>query len=169
MSPVSEAFERDVATLWAAFDALAPDEFVARMESLCATLASDDAVGRFERGSAQDSTGHTDAAVVHYRAALAAGLDGARRRRATIQLASSLRQLGDAPASVALLRAEIDASADELDGAVRGFLALALVDVGREREAVAVALTSLAATLPRYQRSLARYAAQIAPAGAPAA
>jgi hypothetical protein len=47
---------------------------------------------------------------------------------------------------------------DELDDAVRGFLALALVDVGREREAVTLALTALAPHLPRYQRSLANYA-----------
>ena len=41
--------------------------------------------------------------------------------------------------------------------AVRGFLALALVDVGREREAVSLALRALAPHLPRYQRSLANY------------
>jgi hypothetical protein len=41
---------------------------------------------------------------------------------------------------------------------VHGFLALALVDVGREREAVSVALTALSEYLPRYNRSLARYA-----------
>jgi Tetratrico peptide repeat len=37
-------------------------------------------------------------------------------------------------------------------------LALALVDVGREREAVSHALTALAPHLPRYQRSLGNYA-----------
>ncbi|MDQ6922056.1 MAG: tetratricopeptide repeat protein, partial [Candidatus Dormibacteraeota bacterium] len=36
--------------------------------------------------------------------------------------------------------------------------ALALTDVGREREAVSVALTALAPHLPRYQRSMANYA-----------
>jgi tetratricopeptide repeat protein len=41
---------------------------------------------------------------------------------------------------------------------MRGFLALALVDVGREREAVSHALTALAPHLPRYQRSLGNYA-----------
>lgn len=43
---------------------------------------------------------------------------------------------------------------DHLDDAVRAFLALALVDVGREREAVSLALAALAPHLPRYQRSL---------------
>ena len=81
-----------------------------------------------------------------------------RRRRAVIQLASSLRNVGRADESVALLTAELDAEPDELDDAVRAFLALALVDVGREREAVSHALTALAPHLPRYQRSLANYA-----------
>ena len=38
------------------------------------------------------------------------------------------------------------------------FLALALVDTGREREAVSVALAALAPHLPKYQRSVAAYA-----------
>lgn len=79
-----------------------------------------------------------------------------------IQLASSLRNLGKASGSVALLTAERDAGSDELDDAVSAFLALALVDVGREREAVSLALTALARHLPRYQRSLANYARLIA-------
>ena len=53
---------------------------------------------------------------------------------------------------------------DELppDDAVRAFLALALTSVGREREAVSIALTALAAHLPRYARSLANYARELA-------
>ena len=42
----------------------------------------------------------------------------------------------------ALLTAEAGAASDDLDGAVATFLALALVDVGSEREAVAVSLTA---------------------------
>ena len=38
------------------------------------------------------------------------------------------------------------------------FLALALVDAGREREAVSVALGALAPHLVRYERSLGNYA-----------
>jgi len=41
---------------------------------------------------------------------------------------------------------------------VRAFLAPALVDTGREREALSHALGALAPHLPRYQRSLANYA-----------
>jgi hypothetical protein len=60
--------------------------------------------------------------------------------------------------SVALLTAELHEASDHLDDAVHGFLALALVDVGREREAVSHALGALAPHLPRYQRSLGAYA-----------
>ena len=79
-----------------------------------------------------------------------------------VQLASSLRNLGSADESVALLTAELDAASDDLDDAVRAFLALALTDVGREREAVSLALLALAPHLTRYRRSLAAYALEIA-------
>ena len=69
----------------------------------------------------------------------------------------SLRDLGEAEESVALLTAELGNGSDHLDDALRGFLALALADTGREREALSVALVALAPHLPRYQRSLANY------------
>ena len=152
-------WDERLAALWASLDDR-PD-FVADMEKLVAELPSDDPVGSFELASAFDSTGHPDRAVPLYRAALERGLTGIRRRRAVIQLASSLRNLGQAPQSVELLRAELSAGSDELDDAVAAFLALALTGVGRDREAVSVALTALAPHLPRYQRSLANYAADL--------
>jgi tetratricopeptide (TPR) repeat protein len=117
-----------------------------------------DGVEPFERGGAYDSGGQPEEAVPLYREALERGLPEGLRRRAVIQLASSLRNLGQAEESVALLRAELDAGPDELDDAVRAFLALALADTGHEREAVSFALAALARHLPRYQRSLANYA-----------
>jgi len=154
-----EAWEGSLADLWQTVDDCAPDRFVAQLELLVATLGPGNAIGLFESASAQDSTGHPDIAVPLYRAALAAGLTGLRRRRATIQMASSLRNLGHAEGAAALLAAELDAPSDELDGAVGAFLALALVDLGRE--AVAVSLTALSQYWPRYNRSLARYAMQL--------
>ena len=56
------------------------------------------------------------------------------------------------------VRHELDQGSDELDDAARAFLALALHDLGRHDEALALALTALAPHLPRYQRSLANYA-----------
>jgi tetratricopeptide (TPR) repeat protein len=151
-------WEQRLADLWAAIDSYSEEEFLARMEKLTAELPADNAVALFERGASFDSTGHSDLAVPLYQRALELGLPGERRRRAVIQMASSLRNLGRAPQSVALLTAERDAGSDHLDDAVTATLALALVDVGREREAVSITLTALARHLPRYQRSMANYA-----------
>jgi len=152
---------RRLALLWASVDEQREDDFLAAMERLVAELPEDDPVGLFEHASALDSTGHPDLAVPRYRRALERGLSGQRRRRAVIQLASSLRNLGQAAESVALLTGELDAGSDDLDDAVRAFLALALTSVGRERDAVSVALTALAPHLTRYNRSLAAYARQL--------
>ena len=155
-------WEQQVADLWASIDDHSEEAFLARMEVLAAELPADSPVAAFERAASLDSTGHSDLAVPLYRMALARGLSGQRRRRAVIQMASSLRNLGKAPESVALLTAERDAESDDLDDAVSAFLALALVDTGREREAVALALTALSRHMTRYQRSLANYAKLIA-------
>ena len=147
-----------LAAHWAAIDRVTEEEFLAGMECLVAELPPDSAVGAFERASAFDSTGHSDLAVPLYERALEIGLTGERRRRAVIQMASSLRNLGRAPESVVLLRAERERESTDLDDGVTACLALALVDVGREREAVSLALTALSRHMTRYQRSVANYA-----------
>ncbi len=151
-------WERRVAELWSAFDTVDVDAFLARIDALAAELPAGHAVGLFERASAQDSTGNEAKAERLYRQALERGLQGIRRRRATIQLASTLRNLGRADEGVALLNAELTQPADELDDAVVAFLALCLVDTGQARQAAALALGSLSRHLPRYNRSLKRYA-----------
>ena len=115
----------------------------------------------FERASSLDATDHPDVAIPLYEQALTAGLPGGRRRQAVIQLASSLRNLGQLAESIALLSAERTAGSDNLDDAVVAFLALALAEAGREREALSIALIALAPHLPRYQRSLANYAGDL--------
>jgi tetratricopeptide (TPR) repeat protein len=157
-----EDWDRRLALLWQTIDDQPEDDFLAAIENLVAELQPDDPIGFFENASAFDSTGHPDRAVPLYRRALERGLSGQRRRRAVIQLASSLRNLGAAEESVALLADELAAGSDDLDDAVRAFLALALTSVGREREAVSLALTALAPHLTRYSRSLAAYADEIA-------
>jgi thioredoxin-like negative regulator of GroEL len=151
-------WERRLAELWTTLDDSPEQEFVAAVDELTAELPDDDGAGPFERAAARDSTGHSDQAVPLYRQALQRGLTGERRRRAVIQLASSLRNTGEVATSVELLEAELARTSDSLDDAVRAFLALALVDSGREREAVSHALIALAPHLPRYQRSTANYA-----------
>src|SRR6266496_1116949 len=128
-------WERRMAALWATIGDHDPTDFLARVQGLTAELPAGNAIALFEFASANDSTGHGEQAAPLYRQALAAGLTGERRRRAVIQLASTLRNLGKAEESVALLTAEREAGSDELDDAVAAFLALALVDTGREREA----------------------------------
>ncbi|MCR6492583.1 tetratricopeptide repeat protein [Cellulomonas sp. P24] len=154
-------WEQRVADLWAAADRYPEAELRELMEGLVAELPDGSPIAAYERGSVWDSTGHPDRAVPLYRDALANGLSGRRRREAVIQLASSLRNLGQADESVALLTAEAAAGSDGLDDAVDAFLALALVDTGREREAVAVALTALSRHLTRFQRSLVAYTREL--------
>ena len=153
-----QRWEQRLAELWTTLDDRPEQEFLAAIDQLTAELPDDDGAGVFERAAARDSTGHSDLAVPLYRQALDLGLTGERRRRAVIQLASSLRNTGDVATSVELLEAELARTSDALDDAVRAFLALALVDSGREREAVSHALLALAPHLPRYQRSTASYA-----------
>lgn len=155
-------WQRRVDALWSSIDDHTEEDFLAAMTAVVAERPATDPQALFEHGSAYDSTGHPAEAVEKYRAALDAGLPGQQRRRATIQLASSLRNLDQAAESVALLTAELARESDDLDDAVRAFLALALTSSGREREAVSQALTALAPHLTRYHRSLAAYAAELA-------
>ncbi|MEU8525892.1 MULTISPECIES: tetratricopeptide repeat protein [Streptomyces] len=164
-----------VAALWAAIDTHEPADFRARIAELAAERPADDAPALFEQGAAHDSTGLPVEAVEFYQAALDRGLSGLRRRRAVIQMASSLRNLGQVERGLELLTAEraipverLDADELALSGAVDAFLALCLADTGREREAASLALGALAPLLPRYNRSLAYYAQALVTPDAPA-
>ncbi|MGW0932221.1 tetratricopeptide repeat protein [Streptomyces sp. NPDC002644] len=159
--------ERDwderVTAAWARLDAYPPtDEGAERFRESIGTLAGelpdDHPYGLFERACAWDSTGRSDLAVPLYRRALDGGLDGYKGRRARIQLASSLRNVGRAEEGLALLEPELTAPSDELDDAVRCVLALCLSSLGRDREGLSLVLEAMAAHLPRYQRSMAAYA-----------
>ena len=153
-----DAWEARSAQAWARFGEVPEAEFLASMRQLAAELPPEDPGGPFELGTACDATGHAEEAVAFYAKALDLGLDGIRRRQAVIQMAGSLRDLGRPQISVDLLSAELAAGSDHLDDAIRAFLALALADAGREREALSVALGALAPHLPFYQRSVTEYA-----------
>ena len=158
MMPPTPEWEERLAALWKKLDTLDEIGFVEQMRGLVGELPPKHPVALFELGGAHDSVGLPKEAVSLYQAALDAGLFGSRRRQARIQMASSLRNLGEAQRAADILLAEHAAPGDELDQAVSAFLALALVDLGREREAVALSLQALATYLPRYNVSLARYA-----------
>lgn len=161
MSETSDDWERRLAEVWGSAEGLDDAELRTQVKALADERSAGDAIALFELGGAEDSTGRPEQAEAHYRQALAAGLAGVRRRRAVIQLANTLRNLGRVDESVELLHAEQQSGSDELDDAVAAFLALALVDAGREREAIGIALEALAAHLPRYNRSLANYAQEL--------
>ena len=159
------AWETRLADLWKCVDGRRAADSVDAMRQLCSELPDGDPVALFELGAAYDSTGSPQEAVKLYEGALQAGLTGIRRRRVSIQMASSLRNLGQAQQAADLLAAELQQPSDELDQAVSAFLALALADLGREREALSITLDALSTYLPRYNRSLARYAEALHSAG----
>ncbi|MFH8567282.1 tetratricopeptide repeat protein [Streptomyces sp. NPDC017993] len=159
---ITAEWERRCAALWAAFEDCDAAEFRSRMQTLADELPEGHTVAAFELASAYDATDLGERAVPLYQRALDGGLDGDRRRQAVIQLASTWRALGHPETSADLLLAERGKTSDHLDDAVTAFLALAFVDLGREREAAALALGALAGHLPCFNLSLARYAADVA-------
>ncbi|MCS0600440.1 tetratricopeptide repeat protein [Streptomyces sp. LP11] len=155
-------WERRCAALWDTFQDRDAAEFRSAMRTLAGELPEGHTVAAFELASAYDATDLGEQAVPLYRQALDGGLPGDRRRQAVVQLASTLRALGDPRTSAELLLAERGRTSDHLDDAVTAFLALSLVDLGREREAAALALGALSRHLPSYNKSLAHYAAAVA-------
>lgn len=151
-----------IAAFWAAADDERADETVDGMRALVAERPGGDPRALFELACAHDFVGREAEAVPLYRQALDAGLDAEHRPLAVIQLASSLRNVGEAAQAVALLEAmPDDAHASGRDA----FLALALHDAARPTDALAVALRRLAPTLPGYGRAVAAYADELAARG----
>src|SRR4051812_20792950 len=161
MNDATGSWETRVADLWLALQEEEPAVFRRKMAALAGELPEGDPNGIFELACACDSTGEPEQAIPLYRAALAAGLSGLPRRRATIQMASSLRNVGDPAQAAALLSEESQQGDDELSTAVSAFHALALSDLGKDKKALALALQALAKHLPRYNASLERYAAEL--------
>lgn len=159
LPPVPETdWSTRVAALWTTIDDVPRESFVAAMQALVDERPDDDAVAHYELGSAFDSTGYEAEAAVAYARAFALGLPTALVRPATIQYASTLRNLGRADEAVELLDAERHRTRDELDDAVAVFLAFALTDAGHPVRAVGEVTAAMAAHLPRYQRSVRAYA-----------
>ncbi|MDT0117941.1 tetratricopeptide repeat protein [Microbacterium sp. PRF11] len=151
-----------VDAVWAD-DQLSPEDVIERIDALGAERPEDDAVALFERAGARDSAGLEVEAEALYRRALALGLDDERRTRATIQLASTIRNLGKTEEALAMLEAEYGRDPDgPLHDAAAAFYALALVSSGEPERAASIALQALAPHLPRYTRSVTGYAREIA-------
>ena len=141
------------------------DDTIARIDALAAERGPDDARAEFERGGARDSAGRPAEAVVLYRRALALGLDEEHRPQCVIQMASSLRNLGEYDDALAVIRAEEELSADgPYRDAIACVHALILASAGRPAQGLSVALLALVPHLPRYHRSMTAYAREIADA-----
>ena len=139
------------------------DETIARIDAIAAERGTDDARAEFERAGARDSAGRPAEAVALYRRALALGLDEEHRPQCVIQLASSLRNLGEYDDALAVIRAEEQLSADgPYRDAVAAVHALILASAGRPAQGLSVALLALVPHLPRYHRSMTAYAHEIA-------
>lgn len=167
MSNDKNNWESRVAALWQRLDALPPAEFVHSIDTLAAERPADDATALFERACARDSTGEESDAESLYRAAIDSGrLDPYRHSRAVIQLASTLRILGQLDESERLLVRELDrhlepGNSGALHDEARATLALTYVAQGRAVEAAGLALSTLAPHLSRYNRSVSRNASEL--------
>lgn len=113
----------------------------------------------FEVASLHDYLGEEQQAVPPYRAALDAGLEPAKQDEALLQLASTLRNLGELEESINLLQRISAASPIFTDA--QAFLALALHDAGRSTDAVRVAAHALARHAPLYGRAIESYANEL--------
>ncbi|MFL6114653.1 MAG: tetratricopeptide repeat protein [Catenulispora sp.] len=149
---------RRAAALFAAIDDYDEAGFLAAVDALAAELPEDDADGVFHRACARDSWGHSDLAVPLYARALElGGLSGENRRRAVIQMSSSLRNVGRVEEALATLQKERELGEDHLSDALDCTIALCLSTLGRDREGLSLVLVALAEHLPRYHRSMANY------------
>jgi len=150
------SWDERVASFWKSADDTQPELMMKSMRDLVEQCPADDPDALYEWASVHDFLGHEEQAVALYQAALAAGLSGEREPQEIVQLASSLRNIGNPKVAVEILTGrEFDVAT--VPGA-QAFLALALRDCGRHDEALQVSLLALARTLPLYQRAVVEYA-----------
>jgi cyanophycin synthetase len=152
--------EAEIAELWAMPDAQARPAAAARLRA----HRPGDPRLVYELASAHDAASQEQTAIPLYHEALAAGLREPHRHRARIQLASSLRAVGQADLAYSLLT-EL---ALERPGnpAVEAFRALAAIDSGRAGEAVADLVDALLhhagdEDSQSYRQALHAYAAEL--------
>lgn len=159
-----DTWEERIEAVWtAASGELVGDEVIALIDAIAAERGADDARAEFERAGARDSAGREAEAVELYRRALELGLDDQHRPQAVIQLASSLRNIGEFDQALALLEEEERTHPySPYHEAVAVVKALVLASSGAPARGLSVALLALIPHLPRYHRSMTAYAYEIA-------
>lgn len=156
---MTESWDNRIDLFWASADDTQPGAMLQAMESLVAQRLPEDPEALYEWASIHDFLGKEDQAVALYQQSLSLGLQGPRRPQAIVQLASSLRNIGEHASAIKLLK---EHPSDPVTGdAAQAFLALALHDSGRHDEALRVALKALASTLPLYRSSVSAYADEL--------
>jgi len=154
-------WENRITEFWKTADDTQPERMLEAMDALRQELPDSDPDALFEWASVHDFLGRESQAVPLYEQALNNGVAGARKCRAVIQLASSLRNIGRAQDASELL--EKFEFSEEMKPAAAAFRALALRDCGQSDAAFQVALQALARLLPQYGAAVEYYAG--APAG----
>ena len=152
-------WEERVAAFWQSADDSKVDETLAAMKRLVDELEATNPLGLFEWASVHDFLGLEPEAIPIYRQALHSGLDGLKREKAVIQLASSLRNVGKPAEAVALL--ESATFSVETQGAAKAFLALAHLDAGNPSKAMSLALLEFYPAGGLYERSIKFYATDL--------
>ncbi len=171
MGNINDDWENKIAAVWKIADTMRANDLVAAIDALTTARVgndgNEDAAALFERASVRDRAGLEVEAEHYYRAALASpALDPYRRSRASIQLGSTLRILGQLAESERLLSAELDRHLEPdnpraLHDEARAILALTYVAQGRAVEAAGLALSALSPHLTRYNRSVSGNAARL--------
>ena len=152
-------WEERVAAFWQSADDSKVDETLAAMERLVDELEPNNPLALFEWASVHDFLGLEPEAISIYKQALHSGLDGLKREKAMIQLASSLRNVGKPAEAVAIL--ESATFSVETEGAAKAFLALAHLDAGNPSKAMGLALLEFYPSGGLYERSIKFYATDL--------
>ncbi|UYQ78319.1 tetratricopeptide repeat protein [Glutamicibacter sp. JL.03c] len=153
---MSKTWEQRVETYWNTTAGKSAEQLREELGELLQGRDPADPRVLFEIASLHDFLGEEEQAVLPYQRALQAGLSGQKQEEALIQLASTLRNLGQPRRAMALLEPIQPSSVLHADA--QGFLALALLDAGRSAEALRTAITALAPHARLYGRALAAYA-----------
>lgn len=99
----TRSWQARVDEFWRTADDEDPEAKLAAMNALIADRRPDDPSALFELASTYDFLGQEGNAIPLYRRALQGGLDEESAARATVELASSLRNVGEPAEAVALL------------------------------------------------------------------